>query len=183
MSSKVKQHKLIQAIVNQNPKEVQDALSQKGLDVNHYDSKGVTPLIKAINIGDSPEIAKLLLEAGAYPGRPVGPDSTPPILLASFLNRPNIFKVLAGEVDPVLATNKSQWTCLIAAAHSGSADIVKFILDADPIQEYLDAKNIMGRTALHEAVIGKHKDVFDLLLKKKKPKNKKRKKTNSQIKV
>lgn len=165
-----KQNKLLTAIKNQNPKEVQDALAKGGLDVNQSDLSGCTPLVKSINIGDSPEIIKHLLDAGAYASRAVGPDQTPPSLMAAIQNRPGVFKVLSEVLDPVLVVNKKGWTCLNAASHAGSLDIVKQILDADPPKDYLDAKNILGRTALHGAVIGQHKEVFDLLLKKKKPK-------------
>ncbi|XP_012528850.1 nuclear factor NF-kappa-B p100 subunit isoform X2 [Monomorium pharaonis] len=131
--------------------------------VNIQNSSGKTPLHYAVS-QDQPEITKGLLTLGADPNIADHYGQTP-------LHRAVKFPEAEGNIDVLLAEKEINieantdlgWTSLQLAAKAGSYYAVRALVKAGADVNSTDMT--YGRTALHIAVEGGHKDIVEFLLK------------------
>lgn len=138
--------------VQQGNAEMVKSLLAASADVNAVDNEGWTPLHYTVNYHDDlehdfPDIARLLIEAGAnIDAREEDGDT--PLSIAAMNQKPATFAVLmAAKADPNLAANDGR-TPLIYAAEAGNSTMVSALLDAGA---NINASDNDGRTALHFA--------------------------------
>ncbi|XP_031826940.1 nuclear factor NF-kappa-B family member relish isoform X2 [Nomia melanderi] len=132
--------------------------------VNEQNGSGKTPLHCAV-LQNQPEIIKALLTLGADPNRSDEHGCSP---LHIAVKNPHT----AACVDALLSDKKTNiethndvgWTPLHLAAEAGSYTAVCLLVQAGVNVNSTDMS--YGRTALHIAVDGGHKDIVEYLLKK-----------------
>ncbi|KAI8623274.1 ankyrin repeat-containing domain protein [Xylariaceae sp. FL1651] len=173
---------LILAASGGHPEVVELLLDTEQVDVNHTAEDGSTAL-KAALAADSAEVAEVLLRD---PKIDVGVKVTyaeewTPLGAASLAGYLKVAKAIAKKLAPekrVALREKHrgesvQGTPLYLASDQGHTKVVKLLLKdeylpdaADEKKNYIDERNMGGRTALLAAATNGHADVVDLLLQK-----------------
>lgn len=129
--------------------QVVDYLLTHGCNVNMSDTRGWTPIHRAI-CQDNTDIVFKLLENGADPRKSLS-ISSPDVKNLDVIGRASLmFSTNPYKLDPTTPSS-FEWNCLSLAANCHQPQLV-----AKLIQEYfhedLDCQSPSGRTALHEAV-------------------------------
>ncbi|XP_012271308.1 nuclear factor NF-kappa-B p100 subunit isoform X2 [Orussus abietinus] len=130
--------------------------------VNIQNSSGKTPLHYAV-LQNQPQITNTLLELGADANIC---DDRGSSALHSAVKLPNAgkcVKALLPGIVKIDAPDDIGWTPLQLAAEAGSAEAVKYLVEAGADVNCTDTS--CGRTALHIAVEGGHLNIVEYLLK------------------
>ena len=125
------------------------------------DADGNTPLLNAVNKGDTDELRRLV-EAGADVNAANDAGVTP-LMNAGGMGNKEAVELLIQKGANVNHRTSGNYTPLMQAALVGNTEIVRILLDAgaDPT-----VKDTGGRTALNYAEDQKHNDVVQLIRKK-----------------
>jgi len=145
---------------NQNapaPKAAEPAIQAK-------DSEGKTPLLNAVNTGNTVEVRRLV-EAGADVNAATDSGVTP-LMNAAGMGNKEAVELLIQKGANVNHRTSGNFTPLMQAALVGKTEIVKILLDAgaDPT-----VKDTGGRTASTYAEDQKHDDIVQLIKQKMAP--------------
>ena len=136
-------------------------LLKEGSDVNGAQGDGMTALHWAALNGDA-ELAQMLLFAGANVGARTRIGGYTPLHLAAQIGNANVIAPLVAAGAQVGAVTSTGATALMQAAHSGSTDAVRILLEngSDPnLKETANGQNAMMFAAAADRV-----DVVKLLL-------------------
>ncbi|KAK2584999.1 hypothetical protein KPH14_008528 [Odynerus spinipes] len=132
--------------------------------VNIQNSSGKTPLHYAV-LQNQPEITKALLTLGADPNMCDDHGYSP---LHTAVKIPDagacVNVLLSSTLMDIESYNDAGWSPLQLAAQSGSYDAICSLVEAGANVNNTDTS--YGRTALHIAVEGGHKDIVEYLLRK-----------------
>lgn len=131
--------------------------------INSQNSSGKTPLHYAV-LQNQPEITKALLVLGADPNK-LDDHAFSPLHAAVRLPEAGacVDALLSQKIINTEAHNDAGWTPLQLAAEAGSLHAVRSLVHAGANVNNTDM--CYGRTALHIAVEGGHKDIVEFLLK------------------
>lgn len=135
-------------------------LLEQGADVNYHDEKkGASPLVRAVARKRGVEFLKLLVKCGADVNYRA-PLAGTPLLNAVVANDIEAFRFLV-RCDAAPLQHESAGDLLIEACGHGLFEIAKELisLGAD-----VNAQNVIGQTALAQAVIFERLDLVRLLL-------------------
>ena len=118
---------LHQAARNADVDQVKTQLAQACVDVNLVNRYGFTPLHYAARVG-SPEIARLLLQAGAKLDADMG-DQVTPLHEAAGKGKIAVVQLLLAAGADINMGDRTHMTPLIDAVHAGSVETAKFLLE------------------------------------------------------
>ncbi|KAL0639886.1 hypothetical protein Q9L58_000977 [Maublancomyces gigas] len=148
---------LHQAVANNNKSAIKQLL-EAGADVDAQDSEDKTPLHMAA-VKDDISLVKLLLKNGARPDISDGGGLTA-IDLALPLGHKAIIMLLLCSADERFQTEKEETVLHIAASRGYKSIIVRLLENGIDI----DARDGLGQTALHLAVIYRHYEIAKALM-------------------
>jgi len=151
-------------IVSSNiEKDLMELLIAAGADVNSVDSKGCTPLQRAVVEGPRNDIVELLLSAPGIDVNAASKDGWTALLRAAYHGYTETAKLLLKS--PHIDVNKADkfgWTPLYAAALKGHVEAVRALLGADGIE--VNKPNQNGVTPLLLAAQNGHVEAVRALL-------------------
>ena len=136
-------------------------LLKEGADVNAAQGDGMTALHWAALNGDA-ELASMLLYAGANVGAKTRIGGYTPLHLAAQIGNANVMAPLVAAGAQVAALTTTGATALMQAAHSGSADAVRILIENGADPNVKETAN--GQTALMFAAASDRVEVVKLLL-------------------
>jgi ankyrin repeat protein len=136
-------------------------LLKKGADVNAAQGDGMTALHWAAVNGDA-EVAQMLLYAGANVGAKTRIGGYTPLHLAAQVGNAAVIAPLVAAGAQVGAATATGATALMQAAHSGSVDSARILLENGADPNVKETAN--GQTALMFAAAADRVDVVKLLL-------------------
>ncbi|KAK6540060.1 hypothetical protein TWF694_008890 [Orbilia ellipsospora] len=144
-------------------KVVQLLLLQEGVDVDHKDINGRTPLLLAAIRGKD-EIVQLLIDGGADIESEDSNGRTP-LFRAASSGKIEVVRLLlaTGRIDANAKDRYAQMSPLHYAAESGDRGVVQLLLDKGV---NIESKDKSGQTPLSRAASLKHADAVQLLLEK-----------------
>ena len=145
----------------QGDKDAVRSLLKERVDVNAPQGDGTTALHWAA-YGDDPEMAKLLIEAGANVKASTRLGGLTPLLMAATNGSAAMIDLLLKAGADVNSTDAHETTPLMLAAASGSSDAVKTLLDHGAEVNAREAT--WGQTALMFASALNRAAVIDLLI-------------------
>ena len=151
---------IVDAAQAKNAAAVKELL-KKGADVNAAHGDGMTALHYAALNGDA-ELAQLLLYAGANVGAKTRLGGFTPLHLAAQVGNANVIAPLIASGAQVGTLTATGATALMQAAHSGSVDAVRTLLENKADPNVKETAN--GQTALMFAAAADRVDVVKLLL-------------------
>jgi ankyrin repeat protein len=138
-------------------------LAKEGIDINACNTRGETPLLRAMILGQAQKIKALLAR-----------DDLDPTIVSSEGDHVFPFSVHAGDIaivksvldhpsniDPNVV-NSSNYTALMEACRGGELDMVQFLLGIEGID--IHRQDSLGRTAFCLAAEEGHSQVVKLLL-------------------
>jgi hypothetical protein len=144
---------LIAAVEAKNPEQVK-AMLAKGADVNARSKYKQTPLMRAV-MNDRPDIAEILLNAGADPN--LGTTDLNPLMIATMGEQMALLDMLvAHKANVNFATEESGTTSLHLAALLGKTRAAEFLLENGADIALRDQR---GRSARDVALQNKHNDI------------------------
>jgi ankyrin repeat protein len=136
-------------------------LLKDGADVNGAQGDGMTALHWAALNGDA-ELASMLLYAGANVGATTRIGGYTPLHLAAQVGNANVIAPLIAAGAKVTATTATGVTALMEAAHSGSAEAVRILIENGSDPNLKETAN--GQTALMFAAASDRLDVVKMLI-------------------
>lgn len=131
-----------------------------GVDVNWHNDKMETPLLYAIR-GGQLEVVTVLLAAGALVNK-AGQNGWSPLMCASSRGHAHIVQALLAAGADVNQTDDEGEAVLAMASREGHAHVVTLLVAAGADAKH--RRRIDGSTALHEAVHGRCRQVFKVLV-------------------
>lgn len=162
-----KRSSALHAAVARGRKALVALLLEKGARVDYEDEEGIAPLVKALQDG-SEDVALHLLDAGANPDLGAGVDFCSPWPEGSCFSygegdELTIYSGISrrGMADDDYAVNGEQDIVLYTAATTGCYQVVRRLIERGID---INKENVMGRTALCEAVLNRHPVTARLLL-------------------
>jgi ankyrin repeat protein len=136
-------------------------LIKEGADVNGAQGDGMTALHWAALNGDA-ELASMLLYAGANVGAKTRIGGYTPLHLAAQIGNANVIAPLVAAGASVSVATATGATALMQAAHSGSTDAVRILIENGADPNVTETAN--GQTALMFAAAADRVDVVKLLI-------------------
>ncbi|MBM9499904.1 ankyrin repeat domain-containing protein [Leptospira sp. 201903071] len=149
--------------------EAIELLLEAGADPDESNSRGETPLLTSLDLGNE-DLIKTFLEAGADCGKKDFAGNTPLTKAVSTGNVEIVELVYANEEpspDPE-ERNGEGYTPLLLAVDLGHLSIVEYLLDQNA--DFLK-KNSEGRTVLHLTALHNDFEILDLFLEKEESKS------------
>jgi len=140
--------------------DIVNLLLEEGADVNEQMHNKVTALMLATADSHNPELARVLLQAGAEVNHQDIYGYTP-LIYTSALGYIEMVKVLLEEGANVNAKNRDRMSALMFASDKGHEDIVKELLAAGA---EVNARDRQGNTSLMLASDKGHEDIVEELL-------------------
>jgi ankyrin repeat protein len=142
--------------------EAVKTLLENGVDINEK-GKFDAPALWFASLRDHAEIAKLLLDNGAYVDAKDSQWGATPFKAAAEMGHLEIARMLLAKGAYPYTKDKNGTTALMSASLHGHTDLVRLLLD---IGADINAKDRADKTALHYASQKGQTEVIEILLKK-----------------